>query len=327
MLQFHFDHIDFNELLKSFASQSGNELRGNTLYFSNSERQGYAFACKLPNGLSILISEHCLDRDIIYHRKKRDECYYILSFDEIYIKSNYYEIINGHKSDRPPPIYSGAVLNSTLFDKFTFSSKGNGLRMVRCLFDSKWMARYLGIKKDDAVLKRYLALRSRNLNFEPIDVEYRNYLDEIFQTEPQNPMFITIAENRIMLLLELFFTRLFEKSNSVRSLQFDNEAVFKMMEVEHALTENFSGNPPTVEEMAARHAIGVSRLKRQFKQIYGKPLYEYYQKYRMEKAKEMLLSGGFTVKETGYKLGYQNLSNFATAFKKEYGILPSKLAK
>jgi AraC-like DNA-binding protein len=47
----------------------------------------------------------------------------------------------------------------------------------------------------------------------------------------------------------------------------------------------------------------------------------------MVRAKDMLISGKYTVKEVGYKLGYQNLSNFAKAFKKEYGVLPSALTK
>jgi AraC-like DNA-binding protein len=47
----------------------------------------------------------------------------------------------------------------------------------------------------------------------------------------------------------------------------------------------------------------------------------------MGKARDLLLSGEFTVKEVGYKLGYQNLSNFANAFKKEFGVLPSALIK
>ena len=68
-------------------------------------------------------------------------------------------------------------------------------------------------------------------------------------------------------------------------------------------------------------------MKRQFKQEYGKPVFEYYQKYKMEKAKELLLSGQYAVKEVGYLLGYQNLSNFANAFKKEFGVLPSTLLK
>ena len=105
----------------------------------------------------------------------------------------------------------------------------------------------------------------------------------------------------------------------------NNDDVFLLMEVEKAMVDDFSKAPPTIEELARRFSVGTSKLKRQFKQVYGIPIYEYYQKYRMEKAKDLLLSGGFAVKEVGYRLGYQNLSNFANAFKKEFGVLPSEV--
>jgi AraC-like DNA-binding protein len=43
----------------------------------------------------------------------------------------------------------------------------------------------------------------------------------------------------------------------------------------------------------------------------------------MQKARSLLLTGQYTVKEVGLQLGYTNLSNFSLAFKKEFGILPS----
>jgi AraC-like DNA-binding protein len=42
----------------------------------------------------------------------------------------------------------------------------------------------------------------------------------------------------------------------------------------------------------------------------------------------MLLSGGnHSVKEVGHLLGYDNLSNFTAAFKKQFNLLPSELAE
>jgi AraC-like DNA-binding protein len=327
LLEFHFDHTDFQYFLRDFARHMGSELRGDRLYLSPSQGEGYLYACRLPNGLSILISENCFDVDLYLHRKQIDQCYYILCLEEIFIRKDMIEIINGHRAKRHPPIFAGAYLNSTYFDRVTISSRGNGIRLIRCIFDTAWMKKYLGIEKDDAVLKKYLAMRARNLNFDPLDGEYRAHMDAIFDTDPENPLFATITENRIMMLIEIFFTRLFERSRQVSGLRFENDDVFRMMQVEQELMEDVSRNPPTVEELARKHHIGVSRLKRQFKQVYGKPVYEYYQKYRMGKARDLLLSGEFTVKEVGYKLGYQNLSNFANAFKKEFGVLPSELIK
>jgi AraC-like DNA-binding protein len=72
-------------------------------------------------------------------------------------------------------------------------------------------------------------------------------------------------------------------------------------------------------------SISESKLKKDFKLIYGLPVYEYFQKIRMQTAKDKLLSGDHSVKEVAMELGYSNLSNFTIAFKKEFGLLPSKL--
>jgi AraC-like DNA-binding protein len=327
VFEYHFDHTDFKLILLDIAQKLGAELRGDTLYLSPEMGEGYLHARTLPNGLSILISENCFNFDMLLHRKKLDECFYILGFDEVYIKHQFVEIINGHREKRYPPIFAGVYLNTTFFDRISISSKGNGTRMVKCIFDTRWMSKYLGINKDDEVLKRYLSLRSKNLNVEPLDSEYRNLLEDIFKTDPQNPLFTTIVENRVMMLIERFFTQIYHKSTNLRSLQIRQGDIYRMMEIEKELMEDYSKTAPTVEELAVKHAMGVSKLKRQFKQIYGKPVFEYYQKSRMHKAKDMLLSGEYTVKEVGYKLGYQNLSNFANAFKKEFSVLPSSLTK
>jgi AraC-like DNA-binding protein len=70
-----------------------------------------------------------------------------------------------------------------------------------------------------------------------------------------------------------------------------------------------------------------SKLKKQFKDVYGMPIYEYFQKNRMQKAREMLLEGNRSVKAVGMELGFSNLSNFSLAFKKEFDELPSELLK
>jgi len=47
----------------------------------------------------------------------------------------------------------------------------------------------------------------------------------------------------------------------------------------------------------------------------------------MQKARLMLLSGNYSVKDIGYTLGYTNLSNFTLAFKKVFGRLPSEVLR
>jgi AraC-like DNA-binding protein len=97
------------------------------------------------------------------------------------------------------------------------------------------------------------------------------------------------------------------------------------MEVESILVKDFSKTPPTIVDLAAYTSMSVSKLKSAFKRVYGTGIYEYYQKSRMKKARTLLATEGYTIKEVGLKMGYTNLSNFSLAFKKEFGLLPSQL--
>jgi AraC-like DNA-binding protein len=97
--------------------------------------------------------------------------------------------------------------------------------------------------------------------------------------------------------------------------------------IEGILTDNAIVIPPTIKELSRKVAMSDSKLKKIFKSVYGLPIYEYFQKHRMQKARLMLLSGNYSIKDVGYSLGYSNLSNFTLAFKKEFHKLPSEITK
>lgn len=48
---------------------------------------------------------------------------------------------------------------------------------------------------------------------------------------------------------------------------------------------------------------------------------------RLEQAREMLKTGNYSVKQVGVNIGFSNLSNFAMAFRKEFGLLPKELLR
>jgi len=74
-------------------------------------------------------------------------------------------------------------------------------------------------------------------------------------------------------------------------------------------------------------SLSPTKLKQDFKAMYGLPMYEYFQKNRMRHAKTLLLEGRHSIKEIGIMVGYSNLGHFAGSFKKEFGILPSDITR
>ncbi|MBE1556887.1 bifunctional transcriptional activator/DNA repair enzyme AdaA [Sporosarcina limicola] len=73
-------------------------------------------------------------------------------------------------------------------------------------------------------------------------------------------------------------------------------------------------------------SVGVSRfhLNRIFKERTGCTPRIYLEKIRVRKAKELLLITNFNSTEIGYKIGYQSISSFYNAFKKNTGFSPTQ---
>jgi AraC-like DNA-binding protein len=159
-----------------------------------------------------------------------------------------------------------------------------------------------------------------------MDMEYKRMLSEIVQTEVEPAFETLVIQNRVMLLLERFFTRIYYKmSNSHFNVKISIEDINSLKMIESKLVKDFSAEPLGIVALAKLAGMSQSKFKNSFKEIYNSPVYQYFQKQRMNKAKAMLLSRKYTVREVGMEVGYSNLSNFAKAFKKSFDQLPSDL--
>ncbi len=98
-----------------------------------------------------------------------------------------------------------------------------------------------------------------------------------------------------------------------------------MQQVEQRLMQSLEERLPSLKELAREFALSESTLKRHFKAVYGKGLYEYYLGKKMELAKWLLQEKKISVSETAYMLGYEKVSAFIGMFKKYHKIRPGSL--
>lgn len=101
----------------------------------------------------------------------------------------------------------------------------------------------------------------------------------------------------------------------------------KVKETETILIAHLQKTLPRLSSIAQKVALSESTLKRYFKLIYGKSVYEYYLNKKMEMARDLLLQKPLTVNETAEILGYEKVSNFIDIFKKHHGYSPGSLKK
>ena len=87
------------------------------------------------------------------------------------------------------------------------------------------------------------------------------------------------------------------------------------------------GDPLTLSAIAREVGIGATTLQRLFKSVYGMTVVEYVRTRRLERARFAIETEGLSVGEAAYLAGYKNPANFATAFKRAFGISPKLLRK
>ncbi len=80
-----------------------------------------------------------------------------------------------------------------------------------------------------------------------------------------------------------------------------------------------------VEEIAFLCNMSLSTFKRHFTNEYNKPPGKWLQDKRLQKAKELLQGGNLKPSDIYLDIGYNNLSNFSTAFKNKFGISPTDI--
>jgi AraC-like DNA-binding protein len=167
---------------------------------------------------------------------------------------------------------------------------------------------------------------------EPIPFEYRPLLEEIFHADAASPLHRLLLHNRLLLLAEKFLYAFINKTpqpqpgsiNWSRAKEKDVEALREVMKM---LSDTQLHKFPSIDALSKAAMMSSTKLKTRFKQIYGMKLYEFYNHHRLLKAKEMLRTGNYSVKQVGVDIGFSNLSNFAKAFKKEFAVLPREILK
>ncbi|MCU0490390.1 MAG: AraC family transcriptional regulator [Chloroflexaceae bacterium] len=85
--------------------------------------------------------------------------------------------------------------------------------------------------------------------------------------------------------------------------------------------------PPTLATLARQVGLNDCKLKAGFKQVFGTTVFGYLHTHRMEQAHRLLLEGQQSVLEVALSVGYACPSRFTAAFRRQFGVLPSAVAR
>ncbi|MBW4619425.1 MAG: AraC family transcriptional regulator [Cyanosarcina radialis HA8281-LM2] len=107
------------------------------------------------------------------------------------------------------------------------------------------------------------------------------------------------------------------------SLGLKPETIERLHYAKEILTTQFA-QPLSLPELAQEVGLTHRSLQRGFQTLFSMTLMGYLQQRRLEQAKQLLRQGDRTVAEVAMQVGYGHLGNFASAFKRRFGITPSQ---
>ena len=96
----------------------------------------------------------------------------------------------------------------------------------------------------------------------------------------------------------------------------------------YALMEKELTNPElNVNTLAEKLGLSRSKFYYKMKALTGEKPLDFFKKYKLNRAAELLLEGHYNVSEVAYKTGFSSLTVFSRSFKQHFGVAPSEYHK
>lgn len=128
-------------------------------------------------------------------------------------------------------------------------------------------------------------------------------------------------------LLQLTIERIIDENcHMYDGLKLTVDDVLKLQHAQAILDQDMQ-NPPSLAQLASLTRLNEFKLKRGFKQLFNKTIYQYLYEVRMQRAAHLCLNSDLSIIEISHEVGYCNHGHFSIAFRKMYGQAPSKYRK
>jgi AraC-like DNA-binding protein len=318
---FNYQQEDYEKWVKQFASHLNTSPLQDKLQYPSELGEGYAKARIIEEGLSYRIANYTLNTDVEYKRAPVDRFHLILYFHQLTFEDHVYCKIDDTVIESTDKVFNIALMTTSYTTEKIVFKKGTAVKGLSVQLDEEWLVKNI---KDFDNYRTTLA-RQKSCVIDFISAKQRKILTDIFDRAEQTHFPELFTKSRVLRLTEQFLTSICRRGLTDIP-EYTNQKDFQaLLKVENLLLQNYNGLFPSIETLAKTALMSESKLKKLFKKAFGLAPYEYYQKNRMHKAKEMLRTRRHSVTQVGSMLGYQNMSNFSAAFKKEFNCLPSQV--
>jgi AraC-like DNA-binding protein len=151
-------------------------------------------------------------------------------------------------------------------------------------------------------------------------------LNQLISNQTNQSLRPIYIKGKVYELISFYFSKNTENNNEQCPYIANEETVGKIKHAKEIIIEEMN-NPPSLPDLAKEVGLNIKKLKTNFKEFYGAPVFTFLLNYKMELAKNLLMEQQLNVNEISSHLGYSTSSHFIAAFKRKHGITPKQFSK
>ncbi len=313
----------FTDYLPDLAQKLGVEANPDMINFPPHIGSGYV--------KNIILEENFCVRYFNISFKKDFEFEYFVEHHEPEIFYNLVYLLdskeNGAQAENENHVSSANILlYSNDFVRKGIIKKNTALRRIAIIFNATWLNNNYAEAsiKMDGLIHSLITKNKSTVLSENLDIQNRFIATQLANELDRNVFVQIHVKTASFILLNDFLNKIVQR-NRQDILSDQSFHYYTMIKVEEKIMHSLNQKLPNLDQLAAEFNLSLSTLKRHFRIVFGKNIYQYYQEKRMEWGKTQLEKGDCTIGEIATHLGFYKINNFSIAFKKYFGVLPREL--
>ncbi|MBB6463036.1 helix-turn-helix transcriptional regulator [Flammeovirga kamogawensis] len=163
--------------------------------------------------------------------------------------------------------------------------------------------------------------------FEIAPVEVILMLEKIFTLKKDTSIALkkSIILGKTIEMVGVFVDRMLKREDNSFNKSLHENDLKLMFNLKEELTQLFD-KTPLLPELAKKYGISESKLKRDFKVVFGTTVPRFHQNFRLETAYTILSTEHKSIIEVARIVGFSSTSKFSSIFKKHYGVTPKEIS-
>ncbi|MHC0442828.1 helix-turn-helix transcriptional regulator [Flavobacterium sp. 3-210] len=313
----HFHSADLN-WIEVLAKAIGGIIDGNFIKGNNELYTGVHFIFEIENELTAMLVDVTYKENVMLRFRTDDDFvglyFYVTNHDIDFILKEKSVIIG--KQDYNLSLVSSEIDLDYVIDQGT-------MVYAICIFiDQLALKQYIDKVPSLTSLSNDLFDNEKNtiISMDRMNIDSLILINNFRKMSYENSLLELYFRGLVYQLLGNYLEQLLAKKFIISKVM--NVDVKSILASKAMLLESIEGVFPGIDFLARQAAMSSSKYKKIFTKITGLSPGSFFYSNKLQRAKELLETGQYTVGEVSDKLNYANISYLAKRFNSKYGVFP-----